>query len=47
MSKKIKLNLDELKVESFVTTLSDEEKNNIKGGRTQMGECSRDNCLVI
>jgi hypothetical protein len=32
MPKKIKLNLEDLKVESFVTTLNDEEKYRIKGG---------------
>jgi hypothetical protein len=32
MSNKIKLNLEELKVESFITSLKDEEKDKIKGG---------------
>jgi hypothetical protein len=32
MSKKIKLNLEDLKVESFVTSLNNKQKNMIKGG---------------
>ena len=34
MGKKMKLNLEDLKVQSFVTSLSDEEQNNLKAGRT-------------
>lgn len=34
MPKKIKLNLNDLKVQSFVTTLNDWEKNELKGGTT-------------
>ena len=34
MAKKMKLKLDDLKVESFVTSLNDEEKKNINGGVT-------------
>jgi hypothetical protein len=42
MPNKIKLNLEDLKVESFITTLSDEEKDNLKGGTSQgsMPGCS-------
>jgi hypothetical protein len=32
MPNKIKLNLEDLKIESFVTSLKDEEKDKIKGG---------------
>ena len=32
MSKKIKLNLGELHVQSFVTSLDDNEKDHVKGG---------------
>jgi hypothetical protein len=34
MSKKMKLNINNLKVESFVTSLQDEEKGKAKGGWT-------------
>jgi len=34
MPKKLKLNMDELKIQSFITALSDEEKRNLKGAGT-------------
>lgn len=33
MNKKVKLNLDEIKVKSFVTALKDEDKKALKGGQ--------------
>jgi hypothetical protein len=42
MSKKMKLNLEELKVQSFVTSLKKEEKKEIYGGENQsnIAECT-------
>jgi|GEM_PF-2893025 len=37
MKNKIKLSLDDLQVESFVTTLPDELKNTLFGGTTDTG----------
>jgi hypothetical protein len=37
MSKKMKLNLEELKVQSFVTSYNDNYLNNFKAGQGQSG----------
>ncbi len=39
MKKKKKLNLEEIKIQSFVTSLKDDEKNEIKGGFTVLIIC--------
>jgi hypothetical protein len=39
MGKKLKLKLEDLKVQSFVTGLGHEEKDKIKGGNTSPTEC--------
>lgn len=45
MPKKLKLNIQELKVQSFVTLLSEDEKNVFKGGGTDIDDCSTQSCL--
>lgn len=37
MPKKIKLNLEDLKIKSFVTSLDDGDAKNVKGGETEGG----------
>jgi hypothetical protein len=44
MPKKIKLNLEDLKVESFVTSLNRDEKDDIKGGNSMPSACPSDAC---
>ncbi len=39
MPKKIKLNLSDLKVQSFVTNLNEKEKNELKGGASLPNDC--------
>jgi hypothetical protein len=46
MAKKMKLNLAELRVDSFVTSLHDESKALIKGGAPPTYYCSEDPCPV-
>ena len=49
MSKKMKLNLEDLKVESFVTSLDNKEKEEIKAGqppRTQPGWTGQNYCQI-
>ncbi len=40
MSKRMKLDLEQLKVQSFVTSLKDEEKADVKGGSNYF-KCSQ------
>jgi len=40
MKNKIKLSLDDLKVESFVTTLPEDQRNQIFGGDTNTNGCT-------
>ncbi len=44
MSKKAKLNLGELKVKSFLTTLEREETKKLRGGRDTEQDCTVDSC---
>lgn len=37
MPKKLKLSLDQLKIQSFVTSLDDIESKKVKGGETEFG----------
>lgn len=39
MSKKMKLSLNELRVQSFVTSLNEEEKKDVLGGGTYLSGC--------
>jgi hypothetical protein len=39
MPKKLKLKLEDIKIQSFVTNLSEEEQNKIKGG-TDVATCT-------
>lgn len=39
MSKKVKLNLENLEVQSFVTSLEDDEKKAVKGGASYLSWC--------
>lgn len=44
MSKKLKLNLEDLKVQSFITALTDEEKNNYKAAGSGADDCNTASC---
>ena len=46
MAKKMKLDLEELEVQSFVTSLHDESKTLVKGGAPPTYYCSEDPCPV-
>lgn len=46
MPKKLKLNLNELKVQSFITTLNDAERNMLRGGGSEeQVSCTGPDCV--